>query len=508
MESKVSGFLRESMAPEIQEGLTRPALERSFRTALPLIERINKAHVVMLVEAGIVERTTANLIARGMTELESEGPEAFKLDPALEEAYFNYEAELVRRTGTNVGGRLHTARSRNDLKATVDRIRAREKTLDLLEGILEFRRSLLAQARRFHQIVAPGYTHMQPAQPITFGWYLLGIEKAIARDHDRLAQCYERLNRCPLGAGAMAGTSFPIDREMTARLLGFAGPMWHAQDAVASRDALFELVADATLLMTTIGRLAHDFYAMTMYEVGTLELPDSIAITSSIMPQKKNMAALEQLKGRAPILLGALTTAISAQKGAPFSHAQDSGLDALRWTWESLAEALRAVPIARIVVEGARPRAERMLSLARENFSTVTDLADMLVREGGLSFREAHHVVGRVVRLAMDRALKADEIDAALLDQAAQATLGRRLGMDDELLKMALDPEQAVGARGPSGGPGAAEVLSEIDTSEEMLDKDLQLQTTRRSGLVHSEQELERSFAALIGSSTPAQVTQ
>lgn len=497
--SKVSGFLREVAAPEIQEGLLRPALERGFGPSLPLVEAINKAHLLMLAEEGIVDGTAAARIARAILELETEGPAAFKLDPAREDVYFNYEAELISRAGPDAGGRLHTARSRNDLKCTVDRMFARARALTLMRSALELRSALLEKARDNLSVVMPGYTHMQPAQPITFGWYLLGIDHAIGRDYDRLVDCYRRLNLSPLGSCAMAGTSFPVAPARTARLLGFDGTMPHAQDAVASRDAIYELVSGATFLAVTIGRMAHDFYAMTMYEVATLQLPDRVAITSSIMPQKKNMAALEHLKGRPAVLTGALVTALGAQKGAPFSHSQDAGAEALRWVWDALDEMLRALPVARVVVAGAEPRKDRMLELARSNFSTVTDLADLLVRESGLSFREAHHVVGRVVRLAMDQGKLADEIDAKMLRAAAEESIGRPIDVDADALGRALDPSLAALGREFGGGPGTETAGALLVERSASLEREKAQLAGREDSVHRAAGELDRAFAELAG---------
>jgi argininosuccinate lyase len=498
--SKVSGFLREAAAPEIQEGLLRPALERGFAPSLPLIEAINKAHLLMLADKGIVSADAARLIARTILDLEAEGPAAFEVDPAREDPYFNYEAELIHRAGPDVGGRLHTARSRNDLKCTLDRMRARAKALDLMRRVLELRSALLDKARDNLSVVMPGYTHMQPAQPITFGWYLLGIEHAIGRDHDRLVECYARINLSPLGAGAMAGTSFPIDPAMTARLLGFDGTMPHAQDAVASRDAIFELVSGATFLAITIGRMAHDFYAMTMHEVATLDLPDRIAITSSIMPQKKNMAALEHLKGRPAVMSGALMAALAAQKGVPFSHTQDAGAEALRWVWDALDEALHALPVARIVVVGAEPRKERMIDLARSNFSTVTDLADLLVRESGLSFREAHHVAGRVVRHAVDHDKLAHEIDAEMLRAAARESIGRPVDVEEGALARALDPGLAALGREYGGGPGTRTAEALLEARQVRLEQDKTKFARRDDAVRRAAGELDRVFSELANS--------
>lgn len=263
----------------------------------------------------------------------------------------------------------------------------------------------------------------------------------------------------PAGAAALAGTSFAISRTSTAEALGFDGIVHHAQDAVGNRDAVIELLSSASLLASSIGRLAQDFYVMTTYEFQTLHLPDSIAITSSIMPQKKNMAALENLKGRVAIMTGALVTALAAYKAVPFSHAQDGTMDGMRWTWEALEEFAGMLPVASLVVARAEPRRERMLELAKANFSTVTDLADALVRETTLSFREAHHIVGRVVRLAMARGLKAEEITTDLLNQAARETVGHDIRFSADALRDSLDPARAVEGRAGTGSPARSDVL-------------------------------------------------
>ncbi|QPC44055.1 argininosuccinate lyase [Kaustia mangrovi] len=497
MESKVSGFLKETMAPEILDGFMAPALERTFAVTLPFMSAINKAHVVMLGERGILSGAATRALLEAISDLETEGADAFALDPAREEAYFNYEAEVIRRLGAEVGGRMHVARSRNDLKSTVDRLHAREKALAIMAATNALRRTLLDRAEAYADTVMPGYTHLQPAQPVTYGWFLLGVANGLERDHARLSDCYGRLNLSPLGAGAIAGTSFPIDRVRTAELLGFDRPVPHAQDAIACRDAVIELVSASTFLMTTVGRLAQDYYVMTTYEFSTMELPDRVAITSSIMPQKKNMAALENLKGRAAYLLGALTTAFANYKGVPYSHAQDGTADSLRWAWDALDEAVRAVPVARVIVESATPRRARMLQLAGENYSTATDLADVLVREAGLSFRDAHHVVGRVVRLGLDAGLKADDIGAALVDRAAQETLGRPLGLGEETIRTAMDPVKAVESRRHTGGPSRADTADMIAEARDVLERDEAGLRARRARIAEADAALQAAVDAI-----------
>ena len=499
MESKVSGFLKEAMAPVIQKNIMAPALERSFPAHLPLITEINKAHVMMLLERGIIDAKTAEVLARAVLDLQSKGPDAFLLNPALEDSYFNYEAKLIDMIGADVGGRIHIGRSRNDLKATLDRMRARRAALAMMGDLIELRSALVKQGIAYASVVAPGYTHLQPAQPVTFGYYLLGIAHGIERDYQRISECYERINMSPLGAAAVAGTSFPIDRKATAEALGFDGVVPHAQDAIATRDTVTELLWACTMLSQTIGRMAQDFYVMTTYEFRTLDLPDSVAITSSIMPQKKNMAVLENLKGRVASMTGALVTAITAYKAVPYSHVQDGNMDSMRWVWDALDDAEAMVPVATLVAETAVPSRERMLELVKANFSTVTDLADTLVKKSGLSFREAHHVVGRVVRIAMAEGLKADAITSDILTRASMETLGREADLSPDDLSAALDPARTMEEKAGTGGPASADIARMSGDLKERINIDSKILTSRSAKIEQATHKLAEDFERLAG---------
>ncbi|RDV00380.1 argininosuccinate lyase [Trinickia dinghuensis] len=465
MESKVSGFLHEALSGEAQKAIFLPWIAQSFEPSLPLLTEINRAHVVMLHDTGLLTSDTASRLLAVVDELADTGPPAFTLDGSFEDVYFNYEAQVIRRLGQDVGGRLHTARSRNDLQSTLDRMRARNLALSLIAGNLSLRRSLLDRASQYTDCVMPGYTHLQHAQPITFGFYLAGVEKGMQRDFDRLLGAFHRLNQCPLGAGAMAGTTFPIDRQFVSALLGFSAPVAHALDAVASKDPLLELLCAALFVATTFGRLAQDFYLMSTFEFSTLTLPDSLAITSSIMPQKKNQAVLEFLKGRQSHILGALVTGFASFRAAPYSHVLDSNADSLHWLWQAADELVDTIPVVDQVINRATPNRERMAELAGANFSTATDLADFLVREKGMSFKEAHHITGRVVRLAIDTGLGVADIPPELVARAALETTGRMLSLTSEEIADALDPRAAVERRRSGGGPSSHDMESLIEQS-------------------------------------------
>lgn len=440
-----------------------------FVELFPYLSDVNKAHLLMLEAQGHLEPAEAAGLLRAVVEMERTDPRTIRLDGALEDVYFNYEAELIRRVGRELGGRLHTARSRNDLQATLDRMRARDLSLSIAGLVLGVREEMLARAEETLDCVMPGYTQMQHAQPITFGWYLLGIEQSLQRDHDRLSMASSRLDHCPLGAGALAGTTFRIDRRLTAELLGFAAPMPHALDAVTAKDAILELLSACLFLSTTISRLAQDFYQFSTFEFRMLDLPDSLAITSSIMPQKKNQAVLEFVKGRQASVLGALVVSFTAFHAKPYSHALDANADGVGEAWRTLVGLAVLLPVVRLVVREAMPLRSRMTELARVNFCTATDLADLLVQGAGVPFKEAHHVTGRTVRLALERGLSPLEVDQDLLATAAREILGRPIVLSTVDIRNALDPAMAVQRRIDCGGPSPQDCQTILDQAQDKL---------------------------------------
>ncbi|HSB69729.1 MAG TPA: argininosuccinate lyase [Candidatus Methylomirabilis sp.] len=499
MESKVSRRLKEPAAREVCDNIYAPRLTRDFGAVFAYMTDLNQAHVLMLHTCGLISREVARQLAGGLLTMEQAGPGAVTLDPQREDAYFNYEAHLIGLVGTNAGGRLHIARSRNDLGAALDRMRARDALLDLVDGVLQVRGQALAQAERHAGVVMPGYTHLQPAQPVTFGWYLLGIAQALERDGQRLDQAYPRLNRNPLGAGALAGTTFPIDRQETARLLGFSGLVDHGLDAVASRDFVLEILSALSLLGITWSRLAQDFYVMTSYEFQSVEFPDSVTGTSSMMPQKKNPVVLEHLKGQTGHILGAFLAAGTAFRATSFTNTIDGNRDGVRALWEAAQEAQRCLRLADLIVRTATPVPAIMLKRAQENFGTATDLADLLVRDADLAFREAHHVVGAVVRTAMDRGLAAHQITSAMVDAAALQVVGRALKLPEAAVSRSLDPVSSVEGRTLRGGPARGAVLELVAEGRQRLAAERRAAEARRTSLADARATLKRELAALAG---------
>ena len=439
---------------EIVDYLVTPRLTSNLEASYAAMMRINRAHVVMLAEERIIDRRAAGALLRCLTEMESAGPDCVTLDPAKEDLYFNLEAEVIRRIGADVGGQMHTGRSRNDLGATVQRMLARGHWLRLTKMANVLRRRLLDTAAQQIDVVMTGYTHLQPAQPITLGHYLSGVADALARDIRRLLAAWQSLNLSSLGAGALATTGFPIKRERTAQLLGFDGLLENSLDAVASRDYITEIIFALTGLGITISRLNQDLHVWYSHEFGFIDIDDDIAGTSSIMPQKKNPMPIEHLKAKSGHILGALTASLAVLKGTGFMHCREVNGEMMQPLGDAAREAEAMLRLADAVLRGLRVNQARMVRAAECNYSTVTDLADALVRKHGFSFRVAHQVVGALVREAVESGIGgAMDIDCAMVERVVARVTGRTVTIAPGELAECLDPRQNVRRRAVTGGP-------------------------------------------------------
>ena len=359
----------------------------------------SKAHCEMLAARGIISEQDAARIIDGLSAIASEIESGtFTFSRALEDIHMNVEARLAELIG-DAAGRLHTARSRNDQVATDFRLYVRD-AIDHLRGqIRALMLTLAEKAERFADVIMPGFTHLQVAQPVTFGHHLLAWVEMLARDDGRFADARERLNESPLGAAALAGTSFPIDREMTAKALGFNGPMRNSLDAVSDRDFVLETLAAAAICATHLSRVAEELVIWTTPQFDFIRLSDRFTTGSSIMPQKRNPDAAELMRAKSGRVIGALVTLLVVMKGLPLAYAKDMQEDK-EPAFEALDTLSLTLEVMRGMIADMEPNEKAMRAAAAAGFSTATDLADWLVRELGMPFRQAHHVTGRLVALA------------------------------------------------------------------------------------------------------------
>jgi argininosuccinate lyase len=485
------------MAPEVQDLIYRPRLTQEIASSFTHVVDINQAHVIMLANRKIIAADVAARLADALLQMERDGPAAVEADPAREDVHFNFETALTQRTSAEIGGRIHIGRSRNDMGATIDRMRARESCLKLRRELNALRAMLLQQARATADVVMTGYTHLRPAQPITFGFYLLGVAQAFGRDYRRLENAYATLNHSPMGAAALAGTSFPIDRRRVATLLGFDHLVEHALDAVASRDFLVELASACTAMGITWSRLAQDLYVWSSDEFGLIAFADEVAGSSSIMPQKKNPVVMEYLKATGAENIGSLVSVLATMRASHFTNSIDGVRASMAGAWQILETTSRSLIISRLMIESCHCDGERMLRQARSNFSTLTDLADFLVREGNISFREAHHVAGAAVRIALEQGLDSSKIDHIVLEHAAQLALGRPISVPAASALSCSDPETSIRQRNSQGAAAPGEIARLLEESLVQLTVDQAALDGHVQQLDTARQSLKRAITAL-----------
>jgi argininosuccinate lyase len=409
----------------------------------------SRAHARMLADAGIISAADARAIAKGLARIEAEiAKGAFPFRRDLEDIHMNVEARLAEIAG-GAAGRLHTARSRNDQVATDFRLWVRD-ALDSLDDRLEaLQAALIRRAERHAADLMPGYTHLQVAQPVTLGHHLLAYVEMFGRDRSRAADCRRRLNECPLGAAALAGTSFPIDRAATARALGFDRPSANSLDAVSDRDFAIEYLAVAALVAVHLSRLAEEIVLWSSAGFGFVRLPDSLTTGSSIMPQKRNPDAAELVRAKAGRVFGALAALLAVMKGLPLAYAKDMQEDKEPVFDAAETLDLGLAAMTRMTAE-ARFDTARMKAAAGEGFATATDLADWLVRVLHLPFRKAHHAVGRLVKRAEARNLGLEGLSLAEM-RAVEP------GITPDVFRV-LGPANAVRSRASEGGTAPANV--------------------------------------------------
>ncbi|MBV9115150.1 MAG: argininosuccinate lyase [Hyphomicrobiales bacterium] len=409
----------------------------------------SKAHAAMLEKQGIITAKDAKAIAQGLDKVAGEiEAGSFKFSRALEDIHMNVESRLAELIGP-AAGRLHTARSRNDQVALDMKLWVRDTIDTLDEALCDLQRALAEKALDEAATVMPGFTHLQSAQPVTFGHHLLAYAEMLGRDRGRFADARKRLNESPLGAAALAGTSFPIDREMTAKALGFDRPTANSLDSVADRDFILETLAAAAICAVHLSRFAEEIVIWTSAQFGFVRLSDAFSTGSSIMPQKRNPDAAELVRGKAGRIIGALTGTLVMLKALPMAYGKDMQEDK-ESTFDALWNLSLCITAMAGMVRDMRPDPARMKHAAGAGHATATDLADWLVRYLGLPFREAHRVTGRIVSLAERKGVSLEALPLTKMQ-----SVEKRITAD---VFSVLSVERSVQSRKSLGGTAPSEV--------------------------------------------------
>ncbi|MCX8204801.1 MAG: argininosuccinate lyase [Candidatus Nezhaarchaeota archaeon] len=459
------------------------------------VVKINKAHVVMLAEKGLISRRVAALILKA---LDSAVPSKLT-DPSLEDVHMNLERYVEEAAGYEAAGWMHLAKSRNDQVAAAIRMRLRLKIIEAGLALIKLRRALLKQCAKHTLTVMPGYTHLQRAQPVTLALHLLAHHEALARDTDRLRECYARVNLSPMGAAALAGSSLPIDRRMVAELLGFDGLVENTIDAVSSRDFALEAMAAASIAMHSLSRLAGEIVLWATPEFGFLELADEYVSTSSIMPQKRNPVVAEVARARAYRTVGDLASSIAILSSLPLSYNLDLQ-EVTPLLWDCFEHLISTLKVMEGLIATAEFKEERMEALLRDGYSNATELANLLALKG-VSFRRSHQVVATLVKKLLKEGRGLSE--ATLEDLTSAALIhGVKVEVSAEELQRALDPRWAIEACKVEGGPSPKVVEEMIEVRLKKAEEDEALFTLLKSRLEAANdrlQSLVRLMASEVG---------
>lgn len=464
-----------------------PRLEKS-RPHWPYLVRVMTAHVAMMGARGVIPGSVAALLLECLDELAAVDPKDLKLDPSYEDMYVNLEKLVGTRLPPEVAGYLSLARSRNDVESTILRMGLRDAIIGLSRSLLNLVEAMLERAQETADFVMPGYTYGQQAQPITMGHYLTAITTALLRDAERFSGAYERVNQCPLGSAALAGTGFPIDRALVAELLGFAQVAENTLDATTAADLALEVSSVAAICAHTLARLAEDVEKWCSNEFGFASLPDDLIDSSTIMPQKRNPVIVATVRAQARLLAGRLSGLLAACS-VRFEPTRDVTV-AEGEVWDCLHLVGGLLEITLAIVQGLCFHPEAMVRALELGFSTATDLADSLVREGGMSFRLAHKVVGAAIAGLYDRGLGPSHLTYEVVDASARQVAGMPLPLDREDVRRALDYREGVKRRAAVGGPAPAEVRRMVGDQRALVSQ-------LRSELAAREESLRGAGAGL-----------
>lgn len=481
-------------APEYVTYVLNENFEDAKANFLTPLMALHYAHLVMLAERGIVSREDAHAIRTALDSVSEPDVRAVVYDGTYEDLFFYLDRLIIAECGADVAGRLHTARSRNDIAMTTYRMRQRECLLELTAATLDLRRSLLTLVAQHHDTVFAVHTHTQRAQPTTVAHYLLAVVEQVERDATRLRGAFERTNRNPLGACAITGTGFDIDRTLTSDLLGFSAPTVNTYGSIATVDYLLESASAAMVLVTGMGRFVQDLLLWSTAEFDYVRLGDGFVQGSSIMPQKRNPVALEHARVIGSKAVGQAQAVMTAVHNTPFGDINDTEDDLQPLVFSMFRDAFRAVKIVAAALRTAEFDATRLEARAGDGWTTLTELADTLVREQGIPFSAAHAISARFVAARQNDPSKSL---ADILTDASGQILPAPLSYSEGALERILSPRHFVMIRRTYGGPAPEETRRAAAVSNAQLEQDQAWLTAATNALAAAHRRLRERAAAL-----------
>jgi argininosuccinate lyase len=463
--------------------------------------QVDLAHAVMLEEQGIISAEELSSLLNALGSLDLDRIRATEYDGTFEDLFYLLQREIAARCDPDTAGKLHTARSRNDIDVTIYRLYLRRSALRLLRSAMDLRKVFLDLAGKNHDTIIPAYTHTQPAQPSTMAHFLLAMAENSGRDIRRLQRAFDNMNYCPLGSGAITTTGFPINRHRVAELLGFTAPTVNSYASIASVDYFTELLGATSAMLVNIGKFSQEFLLMAMAEFNAIRLPDGFVQGSSIMPQKRNPVALEHIRAIGSKALGQCLGVMTSIHNTPFGDINDVEDDLQPMIYSALRDANRAVSLFANTLKAATFNYDVLKKRAGENFIAVTELADTIVRHENLPFRLAHSIVGNCVRMAIE---SGGDISYEMLQTAANVAVGHDLTLTADQLAAALSPENFVNVRTVYGGTAPIETRRALGVERESEAADDAWYVVRTRGLDSAAENLDQAVAAKTSADEPA----
>lgn len=458
--------------PEYSRTVLLPSYEDSERYLFDPMLAAHEAHALMLAECGVISTENGGAILRAVAQIRVDGVGALGYVPGIEDLFFRVEGRIIELAGADFGGNLQLARSRNDLGHALARMAFRALLLGLDADLVALRRTVLTLAHDHLDTIMPGYTHTQPAQPITFAHYLAGVLTALGKDQARVHAAYANMNESPLGAAALTGTGFPVDRARVAALLGFDSVIASTQHCIGAGDHLTDTAAAIQSLAVQLSRVTHDLLVRATQETNAIRIDDSFIQISSIMPQKRNPVVLEHLRARLSRTLGYAQTVVLQCHSIPYGDTQDIEDEIMPPLVNAIFAARECVVLYESVFATLTLNREHLRAQAALGFTTATELADALVREAGLPFRLAHKVVATMVKQAVAAGIPSTQLTLDRLQAAAQAAVGHALAFSEEQFVRALDAQHFIEVRSGLGGVAPAATAAVLDACAARVEDD------------------------------------
>ncbi|OLS40107.1 argininosuccinate lyase [Bacillus sp. MRMR6] len=471
------------------EVVLEPAYNEAKTQLLKPMMMINKAHLIMLTEQGLMSAKDGEMLGKALRELDMEEIRNSRYSGQVEDLFFQVERELIQAAG-DCAGNLHIGRSRNDMCITMFRLALREKVQKTLGSMLFLKEQLLEFSGKHADTLMIGYTHTQQAQPTTLGHYMLAVVDSVSRDVERFRQAYEQCNHSPMGAAAFTTSGFKLNRKRMAELLSFDGVVENSYDAIAGADYIAEVMTTAQITAISLGRFVQDLLLWSMQEFSLLKVADPYVQISSIMPQKRNPVSLEHIRSLLSTCVGNTQTVLTMIHNTPFGDIVDTEDDMQPYAWRSLDLLDQLCRLLGCVIGTAEVNKKVLRERAEASFATITELADTLVRTDVPSFRKAHEITSLVVSEALALGMGAQEITLNLVNKAAEKVIGRSLKLDEEGLRQSLDPNHFVRVRSLPGGPN-------IDEVRRMITERLERHTGHQGWLKLITEKTENAYRQL-----------